>query len=321
MKGKTIIALFLVLSFGVLIAEILYFPSPQTIISSGFGEFRPSSSGLMPHFHLGVDFPTYGREGVEIKAISDGYVYKIEIDEDSIYGYTVYLKNRYFISLYAHLSTFGERLKPIAESLKREFPNQRVEVTFPEGEIFVRAGEIVGYSGRTGDVLAPHCHLELRDLENKTALNPIPILNAERPDDLEVVIDEVRIDGEVYPATSGVIPFKSDIPKIEVSAYLTYGTTVINPYEVTMSIDGRQVYKIAFDSIKLSEFTEAYEVYGKGSTYRKYWFKMYSNEPLSVIKTNAWGDIPRLADRVTVEVTVKSFWDDVKKITFELVRR
>ncbi|MCD6253127.1 MAG: M23 family metallopeptidase [Thermotogae bacterium] len=315
------IMLGLLLFVGITAAEILYFPSPQTVVSSGFGEFRPSSSGLMPHFHLGVDFPTYAREGVEIKSIGDGYVYKIEIDEDSIYGYTVYVKNKNFISLYAHLSAFGERFQAIAESLKREFPDQRVEVTFPEGEIFIRAGEIIGYSGRTGDVLAPHCHLELRDLENKTALNPIPILNVEKPDGLKVVIDEVRIDGESYPATSDIIPFKSDIPKIEVSAYLTYGTTVINPYEVALKIDGKEIYRISFDTIRLSEFTSAYEVYGKGSTYRKYWFKMYSSEPLSVIKTNAWRDIPKLPDRVQVDVIVKSFWDDVKKVQFELVRR
>jgi len=321
MKRISII-LIVVFAVAVMFGQIRYFPSPQTILSSGFGEYRPSSSGLLPHFHMGVDFPTFSREGVEIRSVDSGYLYKIEIDDDSIYGYTVYIKHENYISLYAHLSKFATKARKIVESLIKEFPNRRVEVMFPDNEIFVQAGEVIGYSGRTGEALAPHCHLELRDLENKVAINPIPVLSISRPYDLKIHIGSVRVDGETYPATNGlVVPIKTAIPKIDVLTYITFDKTFINPHVVSLEVNGREVYKVEFDSIKLSEFAQAPKVYGRDSTMRKYWFRMYSDVPLSVVKVNEWNNIPELPARSRVTIRVRSDWDDEESFTFELVRR
>jgi murein DD-endopeptidase MepM/ murein hydrolase activator NlpD len=57
-------------------ADVQHYHNPVDIpifLSGTFGELRGS------HFHAGIDIKTQGREGIPIRAVSEGYVARIKI--------------------------------------------------------------------------------------------------------------------------------------------------------------------------------------------------------------------------------------------------
>ena len=81
-------------------------------VTAFFGEARPH------RYHVGLDIRTYGINGKDVYAISDGYIYRIKISTDS-YGSAIYLKHDDGnISLYAHLSKFNPTIQNIVENLQ-----------------------------------------------------------------------------------------------------------------------------------------------------------------------------------------------------------
>jgi murein DD-endopeptidase MepM/ murein hydrolase activator NlpD len=112
-------------------------PSPWVLPVSGyhltarFGEV----SGLWSHFHTGLDFaaPT----GTEIRSIGPGRV--VSTGFDGAYGNkTVVRLDEGTVLWYCHQNAFAVR------------PGQRV-----------RAGQLIGYVGSTGNTTGPHLHLEV----------------------------------------------------------------------------------------------------------------------------------------------------------------
>lgn len=76
---------------------------------------------------MGMDFSTGLKEGVPIYASERGWLVRLEIDRDDIYGYTVVLEHENgYRTLYAHLSGFAKKLEVIVESLKEEFGDVRM---------------------------------------------------------------------------------------------------------------------------------------------------------------------------------------------------
>lgn len=80
-------------------------PVSNSYVTATFMEFR--STGNLPHFHMGVDFSTFLREGVEIRAAEDGYVVRLEIDEG---GFTE-------TQLYFNMKMDTGRCTPICKDL------------------------------------------------------------------------------------------------------------------------------------------------------------------------------------------------------------
>jgi murein DD-endopeptidase MepM/ murein hydrolase activator NlpD len=150
---------------------------------SSFGEWRDG------HLHAGVDFPTK-KIGEEVYSVSDGWVMKVNTSPWG-YGKVVYVRSwSGEIYVYAHLSSFSKSLEKIVRKEQLRILSYAVEIWFKKGEISVKEGEIIGYTGRSG-CFDPHLHFELRDRWN----NPMDPLERgfSVPDTIPPVIEALRL--------------------------------------------------------------------------------------------------------------------------------
>ncbi len=122
------------------------------VIKSKFGPRIPPKDGASSN-HGGIDFSTFGKTGIPLYAIADGIVktsgYQNPNDSSVGYGLRMYITHASgFESLYAHLSN----------------------TTAPTGKS-VKQGDIIGYSGNTGNSTGPHLHFELH--KNGVKVDPL----------------------------------------------------------------------------------------------------------------------------------------------------
>ena len=135
--------------------------------SGTFSELRPN------HFHGGVDLKTNGREGQPIYAIADGYIRRIKIATGG-YGKVIYLDHGdQYTSVYGHLSQFSPRIQSYIKSEQYATKSYEIERYFSDDNFAVAAGEVIGYSGNTGNSFGPHLHFELREQKGQITLNPL----------------------------------------------------------------------------------------------------------------------------------------------------
>jgi hypothetical protein len=137
-------------------------------LSASFGEYRPG------RLHAGVDFATFGKVGLPIRAIAAGRVIRVRSSAGG-YGNVVYLQHEDGRrSVYAHLDRFAPRiaaqLPRSAHRLGGDSSAGTMEV-FPPRTLNVREGEVIGWSGESGAGL-PHFHFELRDASDRP-INPV----------------------------------------------------------------------------------------------------------------------------------------------------
>ncbi len=150
---------------------------------SSFGEWRDG------HLHAGIDFPTR-KIGEEVYSTSNGWVTRVKTSPWG-YGKVVYVKSwSGEIYVYAHLSSFPKTLEKIVRKKQLQIFSYAVEIWFQKGEIPVKEGELIGYTGRSG-CYDPHLHFELRDRWN----NPVDPLSHgfSVPDTVPPVIKAIRL--------------------------------------------------------------------------------------------------------------------------------
>ena len=86
-----------------------HYQSPIDIpiqLSGTFAELRGT------HFHSGIDIRTQGKEGLILRAVADGYVSRIKIQQGG-YGKALYINHPDgTTSVYAHLKRFGDQVIP-----------------------------------------------------------------------------------------------------------------------------------------------------------------------------------------------------------------
>jgi len=115
--------------------RLKHLPLDSVSVSSPYGKRSITVNKRYYWWHNGTDFkaplnsPAY--------AVADGRVAAARYDDS--YGYYAVLDHGKFGTLYAHLSRFN----------------------VAEGN-YIRAGQIIAYTGITGDSTGPHLHFEIR---------------------------------------------------------------------------------------------------------------------------------------------------------------
>ena len=126
-------------------AEIPQRIGPQSLFSLLFTQPLVNSTITSPFYELRVEGPHYGtdlkaKEGLPVKSIGNGKV--IFAQKLFLEGNMVVIDHgSKVISYYLHLSRFADGLS--------------------EGKL-VKAGDIIGYSGKTGQVTAAHLHFAMK---------------------------------------------------------------------------------------------------------------------------------------------------------------
>lgn len=136
------------------------------LYSANFGEMRPD------HFHSGIDIKTDGVEGKSVVAIADGYISRI-VDRPSGYGRALYIvhPDKGTTSVYAHLSHFRLDIDSMIMAERRRLQRNSLEISCTAERYPVYQGEIIGYSGNSGNSFGPHLHFELRHSATQRTLN------------------------------------------------------------------------------------------------------------------------------------------------------
>lgn len=143
---------------GWVLAQDFIHPVEGLPLTSGvFGELRTN------HLHSGLDYRTGGNTGVPVLASANGHVSRIKTSATG-YGLAVYLDHpNGYTTVYAHLERYAS---PLAEWIKTrhyQYLQFELDLALKPGEIPVRQGQIIGYSGNTGGSGGPHLHFEIRD--------------------------------------------------------------------------------------------------------------------------------------------------------------
>ena len=136
--------------------------------SGTYGELRPN------HFHAGVDLKTQGREGFPVYAVEDGFLSRIKVETGS-YGKVIYLDHPELnkTTVYAHLNRFSPKIQSYIKGEQYLHQTYEIQRYLRPSQIPVKKGEIIGYSGNTGNSFGPHLHFEVRDRESEEPMNPL----------------------------------------------------------------------------------------------------------------------------------------------------
>lgn len=192
--NKQLIFLYLV-SFSFVFSQKLHWPtSTSKSFSSNFGEYRDG------RFHMGIDIKTNAAIGKEIFAVEDGYIHRMR-SEFTGYGKSLYQTT---ISghevVYAHLESFTPLMEKVWRLQQTKRMSYIVDAHFSSREFQVKKGDVIGFSGNTGNSFAPHLHFEYRSSKSEP-LNPLTMGFTDLPDNVIPIPKELAI----IPASKNTI--------------------------------------------------------------------------------------------------------------------
>ena len=165
---KRSILLFALLAISLVHAQDYHPPVDIPMQLSGtFAELRGT------HFHAGIDIRTQGKQGVPLRAVADGYVSRIKIQQGE-YGKALYINHPNGVtSVYAHMQRYSPDIIPHVRKKQYSLKSYTIEF-YPEPDHMpIKKGAFIGYSGNTGSSFGPHLHFELRTTANQIPFNPL----------------------------------------------------------------------------------------------------------------------------------------------------
>ena len=165
------------------------------ILSGTFGEIRTN------HFHSGIDIPTNKKIGYPIYACADGYVSRLKVSPWG-FGRAIYLNHKNGLTtVYAHLEKFNNEIQNYI--LKEQYRGEvfSLDLLLDENTFQVKQGDIIGFSGSSGNSTGPHLHFEVRDSKLQKPINPLnfsfPIKDKKKPIIKSIFIYETKKDEEL----------------------------------------------------------------------------------------------------------------------------
>lgn len=159
----------------------------KPVISGNFGEIRYN------HFHSGLDFKTRMSIGIPVYAVADGWVSRIRISAYG-FGYALYLTHpNGYTTVYGHLDRYAEPISSIAKSEQYKIENSELDKSYKPGEIPVKKGQLIAYSGTSGISMAPHLHFEIRDTKSEDPMDPLLWYSRDIPDHIAPGIQDVTL--------------------------------------------------------------------------------------------------------------------------------
>ncbi|MBW3519432.1 M23 family metallopeptidase [Flavobacterium sp. NKUCC04_CG] len=179
-------------------------PLKIEIIPSGtFGELRNN------HFHAGLDIRTQQRIGLPVYAPADGTVSRIKVSTFG-YGKALYINHAGgYTTVYGHLNAYNETIGDYVRRQQYKVEKFEVEMFSKAGELKVKKGEIIGFTGNTGGSGGPHLHFEFRDTKTEKIINPLQFGTAVKVKDTEAPTLNSLL---VYPLTETALVNQSQKP-------------------------------------------------------------------------------------------------------------
>ena len=234
-------------------------------LSGTFAEIRSS------HFHAGLDIKTMGRQGLPVKAVSNGRVSRIRI-ATSGYGKAIYIDHPDFkTSVYAHLKKFSPKIEKYIKAAQYEKESYVVQKFPRKDALLVEIGEVIGYSGNTGDSFGPHLHFEIRDSKNQHPLNPL-LFDFNVKDNLRPQLQRFFLYNEdrndvIFKTKSANLERVNDsvykTPILYASGRLGVGIQMFDRqdlsynkngiYSMAVNVNGKPTFKYKFDEIDFND--------------------------------------------------------------------
>ncbi|WP_298480308.1 M23 family metallopeptidase [uncultured Maribacter sp.] len=253
------------------------------ILAGTFGELRSN------HFHSGIDIKTQQREGIKVYGIGDGTITRIKV---SLWGYgkVLYITHpNGYTSVYGHLQKFSPEIETYIKKIQYQKKMYEVEV-FPDfGELKIKKGDLIAYSGNTGGSAGPHLHFEIRSSATEKPTNPLlygyEVADATNPTLLKLFGYPISKDAQIKQSNKRVqLNFKKQkdgtflADKINASGTIGFGFIAFDRqdmaankngiYSVNMSVNGTTYTNYDFETFSFTETRYIntlidYDYYGK----------------------------------------------------------
>ena len=136
-------------------------------LSSGvFGELRTN------HLHSGLDYRTGSDTGMPVLAVGDGHLSRIKVSATG-YGLALYVDHpNGYTTVYAHLERFAGPIADAVREQQERILQFELDWALQPGQITVKQGQVIAYSGNSGGSGGPHLHFEVRHTSSEDILNP-----------------------------------------------------------------------------------------------------------------------------------------------------
>lgn len=147
-----------------------YFRLPLDLpvsLSGSFGELRSN------HFHTGLDFRTRQTTGHPVHAAAGGYISRL-VEGAWGFGKAVYVDHpNGYTTVYGHLESFMPEAAAAMKAYQYEHETFAADISFGPGELPVKKGQLIAWSGNSGSSGGPHLHFEIRHTQSEEPINPL----------------------------------------------------------------------------------------------------------------------------------------------------